>query len=229
MTTSPARIAPHDHAARAPPRSRHSRPGGPAGRASHRRSHQRARSKTRDRCRWPRRGSARPGMQRGAARPEFEHVAEHGDAPAARPDAALAEHGERRAHRGRIGVVALVDQQRLRRPATSSAHARAAARPAAAARASASAASARSAPASVAAASTASEFMHEMAAGRAELVGDVVRRGCRRCTAEQSGCSAHVDQPRVGARRARRTRRCARRRRCSARCAAGARTADCRG
>ena len=43
---------------------------------------------------------------------EFQHVAEHGDAAAARADRRLAEQRDRRPHRGRVGVVAFVDQQR---------------------------------------------------------------------------------------------------------------------
>ena len=50
-------------------------------------------------------------MQIGPWRPEFQHVAEHGDAPAALPDRRLAEQRDRRAHRRRVGVVAFVDQQ----------------------------------------------------------------------------------------------------------------------
>ena len=51
-------------------------------------------------------------MQGGALRAELQHVAEHGDAAAARADRRLAEQRDRRAHRGRVGVVAFVDQQR---------------------------------------------------------------------------------------------------------------------
>ena len=51
-------------------------------------------------------------MQIGAARPELQHVAEHRDAAALPRDVGLAEQRDGRLHRGRIGVVALVDQQR---------------------------------------------------------------------------------------------------------------------
>ena len=51
-------------------------------------------------------------MQRASFRPEFQHVAEHGDAPAVRADRRLAEQSQRRRDRGRIGVVALVDDER---------------------------------------------------------------------------------------------------------------------
>ena len=74
------------------------------------------RRRTRDRPHCPR--SPRPGRDAAPRlRPEFQHVAQHGDAPAARPDRRLAEQRQRRPHRGRIGVVALVDQQRRRRRA----------------------------------------------------------------------------------------------------------------
>ena len=43
---------------------------------------------------------------------EFQHVAEHGDAAALRPDRRLAEQRDGRRHGGRVGVVAFVDQQR---------------------------------------------------------------------------------------------------------------------
>ena len=51
-------------------------------------------------------------MEIASARAELQHVAEHRDAPAARADCGLAEQRQRRAHRGRVGVVALVDQER---------------------------------------------------------------------------------------------------------------------
>ncbi len=51
-------------------------------------------------------------MEIGAARPEFQHVAEDGDTPAARADPGLAEQGERGAHGRRIGVIAFVDEER---------------------------------------------------------------------------------------------------------------------
>ena len=50
-------------------------------------------------------------MQRRALGTELEHVAEHRDAPAEPLHRHLPEQRERRAHRGRVGVVALVDQQ----------------------------------------------------------------------------------------------------------------------
>ena len=52
-------------------------------------------------------------MQRGTAGSQFEHIAEHRDPPAARPDRRMAEHVQRRRHRGRIGIVAFVDQDGL--------------------------------------------------------------------------------------------------------------------
>ena len=44
---------------------------------------------------------------------QFQHVADDGDAAALRPDLGLAEQRDGGRHRGRVGVVALVDQQRL--------------------------------------------------------------------------------------------------------------------
>ena len=49
------------------------------------------------------------GVHRRALGSEFQHVADDGDAPAARPGLGRAQQRERRAHRGRIGVVAFVD------------------------------------------------------------------------------------------------------------------------
>ena len=88
---------------------------------------------------------------------QFQHVAEDGDAAALRSDLGLAEQRDGGSHRGRVGVVALVDQQRLavrqaERDALAAADGGAHSPP------SASAASARSAPTSATAASTASEF-----------------------------------------------------------------------
>src|SRR5580704_17056964 len=51
-------------------------------------------------------------MQRLALRPQFEHVAEDGNAPALRPDRRLAEQSERGIDGDRIGVVALVNEER---------------------------------------------------------------------------------------------------------------------
>ena len=48
-------------------------------------------------------------MEIVAVGPELAHRAEHGDAPPG--DLLLAEHLQGRRHRGRIGVVAFVDQQ----------------------------------------------------------------------------------------------------------------------
>jgi len=48
-------------------------------------------------------------MQFGPVCSEFQHVAHDGDAAAAPLDRRLAEQRERRAHRGRIGVVAFID------------------------------------------------------------------------------------------------------------------------
>ena len=58
-------------------------------------------------------------MQGAAFRAQFQHVAEHGDAAAARADRRLAEHRQRRRHRRRIGIVAVVDDQRRTRRASS--------------------------------------------------------------------------------------------------------------
>ena len=60
------------------------------------------------------------GVQRRAFRPELQHVADHGDAPAARAGLGRAEQRQRGAHRGGIGVVALVDQRERRRRAPAS-------------------------------------------------------------------------------------------------------------
>jgi hypothetical protein len=51
-------------------------------------------------------------VQIGAARAELQHVAEHRDAPAERANFGLPEQGEGCAHRGRIGIVTFVDQER---------------------------------------------------------------------------------------------------------------------
>jgi hypothetical protein len=55
-------------------------------------------------------GDGQFAMQLGAARPEFQHVAENRNAPAKLAQIGLAEQGERRTHGGRIGIVAFVDQ-----------------------------------------------------------------------------------------------------------------------
>ena len=51
-------------------------------------------------------------VQFGAARSELQHVAENRDAPAERADTGLTEQRERCAHRGGVGVIAFVDQER---------------------------------------------------------------------------------------------------------------------
>ena len=57
-------------------------------------------------------GVGEAAMQRPAFRAEFEHVAEDGNAAAARTDRRLAEHGEGCGDRSRIGVIAVVDDER---------------------------------------------------------------------------------------------------------------------
>ena len=52
-------------------------------------------------------------MQRAAARTEFQHVAEHRDPPSLGTDLRLAEQCEGGGDGRRIGVVAVVDHQRL--------------------------------------------------------------------------------------------------------------------
>ena len=51
-------------------------------------------------------GPGKRRVMRGRVRAHFEHVAKHGDAA---PPLRAAEQCERRRHRGRIGVVAFVD------------------------------------------------------------------------------------------------------------------------
>ena len=52
------------------------------------------------------------GVHRRRLRPELQHVADDGDAAPVRPGLRRAEQRQRRAHRGRIGVVAFVDDGR---------------------------------------------------------------------------------------------------------------------
>ena len=54
--------------------------------------------------------SGETGVQGAFVPPEFQHVAEDGDPPAARRGRQPAEDGERRGHGRRAGVVAVVDQ-----------------------------------------------------------------------------------------------------------------------
>ena len=61
-------------------------------------------------------GSASAAWKAGPMLAQFPHAAEHRDA--ARRPASAPSSAQRGAHRGRIGVVAFVDQQRVRRPAT---------------------------------------------------------------------------------------------------------------
>ncbi len=52
------------------------------------------------------------GVQRRRLGAELQHVAEHGDAPALAPTTGVASSSaDRRLHRGRVGIVALVDQR----------------------------------------------------------------------------------------------------------------------
>ena len=55
-------------------------------------------------------------MVRFGARAQFQHVAEHRDAASARPDLDRRQRGQRGPHRGRVGVVALVDEEGLAVP-----------------------------------------------------------------------------------------------------------------
>ena len=85
ITASPARMALEHRRLERRRASRHSRPGAsreapPTARASA------GRSKTRDRCRFPRSTLPVPRAARAPCGAEFQHVAEHGDAPALRPD-----------------------------------------------------------------------------------------------------------------------------------------------
>ena len=50
-------------------------------------------------------------MQCGALGAELQHVAEHRDTPAKTLHGDLPEQREGRAHRGRVGIIAFVDQQ----------------------------------------------------------------------------------------------------------------------
>ncbi len=112
MIASPARIAADDLRFEPGRSCRHSRPACPW-QARPTSCASAGRSNRPDRCgrpRWPQSSAA---MQRRAGRPEFQHVAEHRDAPAAAGRPRPGRARERRRHRGRIGVVAFVDQRRL--------------------------------------------------------------------------------------------------------------------
>ena len=81
------------------------------GKASNRCLHQGTGARTRDRCGWRRhRRRVRRASRRLVAK--FQHVAEDRDAASIAGTGWRAGKGERRAHRRRIGVVALVDQRR---------------------------------------------------------------------------------------------------------------------
>ena len=96
-------------------------------------------------------------MQRPAARAEFQHIAEHGYAPAARADLGSGPSRESEAAiGGGIGIIAVVDEERG--AAGSSTSSRVPRPDAGWNSASASAASARSAPTSTPLANTASEL-----------------------------------------------------------------------
>ena len=130
-------------------------------------------------------------MQFRALRAELQHVAEHRDAPAARPDRRLAEQRERRAHRGRIGVVALVDQQRR-----AARHVERQARAAAGRRLRVGERQRRQRQIGAGERRRRQHrerVLHHVAARRAELVGDVVRRGCAPARSSESACSATLD------------------------------------
>ena len=51
-------------------------------------------------------------VQRSPARPQFEHVAKHGDTPSLRSDRCLTKQRERCRHGSGIGIVAVVDDDR---------------------------------------------------------------------------------------------------------------------
>ena len=58
-------------------------------------------------------GILQPDMQCRSLRPKLQHVAQHRDAPRKFLPRHSPERSERRAHRRRIGVVALIDQKRF--------------------------------------------------------------------------------------------------------------------
>ena len=124
----------------------------------------------------PRPSCGEAGMKRRRRAAELQHVAEDGDPAAARRRLGLAEEGERRPHRGRVGVVALVDQRSPCPPRRADGGRRRALRRRSVASASAArgevAADQRHAP------STARLFCTRWRPGRAELVGRPSRRGC---------------------------------------------------
>ena len=136
-------------------------------------------------------------MQFGPGRAQFQHVAQDGDAAAARADRRPCPARSSAArHRGRIGVVALVDQQRF--AAGNAERDRGRRGPTGACICdSASALCARSAPASDAAASTASEFIAMWRPGHAELVGDVMAEDVR-MHGRARRVQRDVEQPRIG-------------------------------
>jgi len=51
-------------------------------------------------------------MEIAALRAELQHIAQDRDASAARPHIGMAEQAQRGAHRGRVGIVAFIDQER---------------------------------------------------------------------------------------------------------------------
>ena len=55
-------------------------------------------------------GAIQAGMQVCACFAQFEHVAQYRNSPPARTDLCMPKNAERRRHRSRIGVIALVDQ-----------------------------------------------------------------------------------------------------------------------
>src|SRR4029078_12151577 len=58
-------------------------------------------------------GIAQAAVEILAALAELKHLAEHRDATATWTDGRMAEQRQRSAHRGGIGVIAFVDQQRV--------------------------------------------------------------------------------------------------------------------
>ena len=212
MTASPGWIGGEHLRLRAPPRSRHSRPGAPEGSASHSARISGPQQNTRSTpCAST--GSASPRCRSAPRGPSSSMSPSTAMRRPRGPTSRLPEQRERRPHRGRIGVVALVDQQRraarqLERDARAASGRRLqlGERERRERKIGADERGRRQ---------HRERIEHEMPARRAELVGDVGAEDAR-LHGRAVRLQRALEQPCVGARRARRTRRSARRRRCCA-------------
>ena len=145
-----------------PQRRRHARRACAAASASCERRHHRRRRRRRRSTPASIERLGELGVQRGRSVAQLAACRRARDAPSAAPGSAAAEHREGGAHRGRVGVVALVDQRRRSPPATRHGVARAAAPAARPARRARGRRRRRSPPTASTAASTASAFDHPM-------------------------------------------------------------------